>query len=267
LPGQQPSVEESGVVYGSVRVVASSGVAHASAGLDTHLSIRGGRLRGTVRNLSQAPIAELTLFATDGDTIQKADLATLLRPGRTLEVDVPVQAEATPAASASQRVLRSTALAVLASGGGPVLTGLTAPARSSLSVDGQLPPQNGVAILQQAVRLGTADDLLRYFEQKRLASSSGEAGAGFQDAYDVMLPDTSKPLKLIFNHDLSGQFEVYDFSQSRFLAVQSDSTDVLVSVPLSPSQVSAGMVRVRFREARLFQGSGLWVDVADAANP
>jgi hypothetical protein len=40
---------------------------------------------------------------------------------------------------------------------------------------------------------------------------------------------------------------------------------VLVSVPLSPSQVSGGMVRVRFREARLFQGSGFWVDVVDAS--
>jgi hypothetical protein len=267
LPGQQPAVDESGVVYGSVRVVASSGVTHTAAGLDSHLSVKGGRLHGTVKNLSRAPIADLTLFTTDGDTVRKADLASLLPPGRTLEVDVPVQTEATPATSASQRVLRSTALGVLASGAGPVLTGLTAPARSTLAVDGRPPPLSGIAILQQPVRLEAADDLLRYFEQRRLASSTGEAGVGFQDVYDVMIPDSSKPLKLIFNHDLSAQFEVYDFSQGQFQPVQSDSTDVLVSVPLSSSQVSSGMVRVRFREARLFQGSGLWVDVADATNP
>jgi hypothetical protein len=33
-------------------------------------------------------------------------------------------------------------------------------------------------------------------------------------------------------------------------------------VPLSPEQVSGSMVRVRFREARLFQGSGFQVEVA-----
>ncbi len=261
-PGQQPVVQEDGVVYGSVRVVASSGVAHMPAGVEAHLSFKGGRLQGTVRNRSQAPIENLTLFATDGDVLRKATVASSIRPGRTIQVDVAIPAETAPAATAADRVLRSVALTEIAAGQGPVLTGLTAASPSSLTVDGQPPQLTSMAVLDQPVRLEAAEDLLSYFERKRLAGSDGQSGAGYHDVYDVLLPDTSKPLQLTFNRDLSSQLEIYDFAQGRFTSVSAPATDVMATVALSPEQVSGGMVRVRFREARLFQGSGFQVEVA-----
>jgi hypothetical protein len=262
VPGQQPLVQENGVVYGSVRVLASSGVTHMAAGVEAHLSLKGGRLQGTVRNRGQSPIENLTLFATDGDVLRKATVASSIRPGRTVQVDVPIAAETAPAGTTADRELRSVALSEIAGGDGPVLTGFTAASPSGLTVDGASPQLTSVAVLDQPVRLEAADDLLRYFERKRLAGSDGQSGAGYQDVYDVQLPDTSKPLQLTFNRDLSSQLEIYDFAQGRFTSAGTPETDVLTTVPLSPQQVSGGMVRVRFREARLFQGSGFQVEVA-----
>src|SRR5262249_61167775 len=50
-PGLHPVVDESGVVYGSVRVVASSQITNAPLGLDAQLGIHGGMVPGTVLNL------------------------------------------------------------------------------------------------------------------------------------------------------------------------------------------------------------------------
>src|SRR5205807_7343188 len=50
LPGPAPLVEESGVVYGSVRVVSSLTPAHLQAGVQAHLRLVGGRVEGSVVN-------------------------------------------------------------------------------------------------------------------------------------------------------------------------------------------------------------------------
>jgi hypothetical protein len=265
LPGPQPLVQEEGVVYGSVRVIGSSGVTHLPAGVTAKLSVRGGHLVGTVANRGRSPIQALTLFASDGDTLRRADLLSWLPPGATTQVDAPVQVDTASQASGGASVLRSVALAGIADGNGSVLTGFTVATPSVLKVDGERPQLSSIALLQQPVRIEAADGLLRYFENRQLASSNGEAGSGFQDAYDIVVPHTSAALTLKYNVDLSAGMEVYDFSLGRFVKVTPPPGNVLASVALSPTQTSNRLVRVRFREARLFQGSSVWVDAPDPA--
>jgi hypothetical protein len=263
LSGPQPVVQEEGVVYGSVRVIASSGVAHLPAGLAAQLSVTGGHLVGTLTNRSLSPIQGLTLFATDGDTLQRADILAWLPAGATAQVDVPIQSDTSSQQSSSASVLRSVALASLSAGKGSVLTGFTAPTPSALKVDGGRPQLSSLAVLQQPVQVEAADGLLRFFEARQLAISNGEPGSGFQDAYDIVVPHTSAVLTLNYNTDLSAEMEIYDFSLGRFVrATPPPAGRVLTSVPVSPTQISNGLVRVRLREARLFQGSSVWVDTA-----
>src|SRR5215467_13906549 len=59
IPGLHPVVDESGVVYGSVRVVASSQITNAPLGLDAQLGIHGGMVQGTVLNLGPLPVLRL----------------------------------------------------------------------------------------------------------------------------------------------------------------------------------------------------------------
>jgi hypothetical protein len=260
LPGAKPVVREAGVVYGSVRVIASSGIAHIPAGVGAQLSVRGGHLVGTVTNRSGSPVQALTLFASDGETMQRADVLARLPAGATAQVDAPIQADTSSQQSSAISVLRSVALAGIAAGNGSVLTGFTAAAPSALKVDGARPQITSLAVLQQPVQVEAADGLLRYFETRQLASSNGESGTGFQDAYDITVPRTSAPLSLKYNIDLSAEMEVYDFSLGRFVKVTPAPGNVQASVGLSSTQMSAGLVRVRFREARLFQGSAVSLD-------
>jgi hypothetical protein len=180
-------------------------------------------------------------------------------------VDAPIQVDTASQPSGGASVLRSVAVAGIADGNGAVLAGFTVPTPSVLKVDGERPQLSSTAVLQQPVRIEAADGLLRYFENRQLASSNGEAGSGFQDAYDIVVPHTSAALTLKYNVDLSGGMEVYDFSLGRFVRVTPAPGTVLATVALSPIQTSNGLVRVRFREARLFQGSSVWVDAPDPA--
>lgn len=263
MPGPEPVVQEEGVVYGSVRVVASSGITHSPAGVTAELSVRSGHLVGTVTNRGRSQILALTLFSSDGDTLQRADLVGRLPAGATAQVDAPVQADTGSQQSTSASILRSAAVAGLGAGRGSVLTGFTAPTASAVKVDGGRPQTGSLAVLQQPVKVEAADGLLRFFETRQLASSNGESGVGFQDVYDIVVPHTTATLTLNYNGEVSSGMEVYDFSLGRFeKAAPAPGGRVLTTIPLSPSQVSNGLVRVRFREARLFQGSSVWLDTA-----
>lgn len=265
IPGHQPVVQERGVVYGSVRVVATAATTHRPAGVDAHLSFRGGRIQGTVVNISGQPIRHLTLFLGTAENLRFAEVAPALAPGATLDIDAAVRPEPTPQPPGSAwNVLRSIAAGVVAREGQPVLVGATTPIASGLRVDGKEPDGVSVAVLAQPLRLEGADASLREFQKKRLASSSGDASNGFLDVYDVLLPPTTSPLQLTFNRQFGTSVEVYDFARRAFVMVNGDPGDPVFTTPLSADQVQAGLVRVRVREARILQGAGISVDVAGA---
>src|SRR5215472_480347 len=75
LPGQQPVVDESGVVYGSVRVIAASAVEQAPLGLSAQLTVHGGRVQGTLTNVGEQTVWLLELFTSDGQVVHSAQLA------------------------------------------------------------------------------------------------------------------------------------------------------------------------------------------------
>src|SRR5262252_7022372 len=89
---QRSLIDESGVVYGSVRVVAASAVEHAPVGLDAHLSIQGGHVQGTIANPGSAPVVLLELFSNDGQVLHRAELTPGVAGGDRIAVDAQMGA-------------------------------------------------------------------------------------------------------------------------------------------------------------------------------
>jgi hypothetical protein len=272
LPGPAPLVEESGVVYGSVRVVASTTATHLPDGVSAHLRVSGGRLRGTVTNLGRQPVGDLELFAYDGQSYYRAPVSGFLDAGRSATVDGGVSvvpsggngAQQPPAAAPGSvaSLLQAVAASELAEQGDAVLVGLTKPVPSRLTVDGQSPPGLAVAVLQQPVQIEAADSDLQGFEQKRLISSSGDPSSGFTDVYDLTVPSASVPLELNFGAESVTRLEIYDWSQGTFVPVAADTPALNASTPLTAGEVHDGLVRVRVREPRLLWAQAIWVDTA-----
>lgn len=268
LPGTAPQVQESGVVYGSVRVVASTAATHLPDGVSAQLKVSGGRLRGTVKNTGRSPVGQLELFGFDGQNYYQAQVADSLDPGKTASVDaqlsmVPGQGSGgqQPAAGSGSGVdtlLQAVAASELTEQGQPVLVGLTQPVSSRLTVDGQTPPGLAFAVLQQPVQLESADSALRGFEQKRLTSTTGNTSNGFVDVYDLNVPNPSGPLQLNFGEESVSSLQVFDWSQGAFVTVNTNSLGG--TTQLAPSQVHDGQVRIRVHEPRLLWAQGIWVD-------
>jgi hypothetical protein len=259
-------VEESGVVYGSVRVVSSLTTTHLPAGLLAHLHVTGGHVRGTVANLGAQPAGELELFTYDGQNYHMAPLSYFLGPGGATSVDSPLgraAADSSVAGAAPGSVsslLQAVAVSELQEQGDAVVVGLTIPVSSKLTVDGgQLTPL-AVAVLQQPVSLEAADSSLRDFERKRLTSSIGDSSKGFIDVYDLTIPPTTAPLQLTLNQESVTGLEVYDWTQGTFVPVPMDSATSTSIAPLTAGEVRDGLVRLRVHEPRLMWAQAIWVE-------
>jgi hypothetical protein len=265
-PLQQPSVDESGVIYGSVRVVSSAETAAAPLALKAQLAVHGGRVQGTVTNPGPLPVFQLALFSNDGQAVHRAAISAFVPPGGSLTVDAPLGAADGSGAggTAEAALLRAVAVDALVRRGEAELVGLMPPLPSQLRVDGEQPPQAGLAVLQQAVTLGQADSSLRDFERKWVASTGGDAKNGFVDTYDVSLPSTAARLSLVYNGQWSSTVEVFDWAQGTFLPVTGvPGTDpTQSSAGLTANQVRNGLVRVRLHEPRISWGTSVWVDAA-----
>ena len=264
IPAQRPVVEETGVVYGSVRVVSSSSTARRPAGFDAHLAVHGGRLQGTVTNLGADPVVELEAYSYDGQTqaLHRAVLTQVALPGQEVQVDAPLGPVDSPtrAPTAVGLLLRAVASNALAVRGQAVLVGLTAPQPSQLTVDGQPPPISGLAVVQQAVNLSAADSSLRDFQRKWLASAAADPNGGFTDVYDVLVPPSNQPLQLVYNSQWASSTEVYDWSQGAFVPVTAGGVGAQATAPLGPQDIHDGLVRVRMHEPRVSWGLSVWVD-------
>lgn len=265
-PGQQPTVDESGVVYGSVRVVAASSLERTPVGLDAQLVLRGGRVQGAVVNNGPQPVLQLELFSNDGQTLHRAQLAPGVPAGGRASVDAPLGPadSGTRAPAAEEVLLRAVASNALAARGQVVLVGLMPPLPTRLTVDGRSPPGAGLAVLQQTVSLGAADGAIRDAEDKWLAGTTGDQKSGFAAVYDLLVPRTDAPLQLTYNPQWATHVEVYDWASRAFVTVTGlAGADAATSiVGLTPDQVRDGMVRVRMHEPRLSWGTNVWVDQA-----
>ncbi|HKF74641.1 MAG TPA: hypothetical protein VKF59_00735 [Candidatus Dormibacteraeota bacterium] len=259
-----PLVNETGVVYGTVRVVASSTLGRAPVGLSAQLAVIGGRIQGSVANLGTQPIGDLELFASDGQTLHEAVLARYLPAGARVNVDAQlVGADATAGpATAESILLRSVAAPALTGRGEAQLVGLTAPLPSRLSVDGEAPPQAAIGVVLQAVPVASADGSLRELERKSLAGVAGGQQGGFSDVYDIQVPATTAPLTLTWNAQWATSVELWDWTSSTFVAFPSPASTPLGRAALPAPYVHDGLLRVRMHEPRVSWGGDLWVDVA-----
>jgi len=266
IPGLHPVVDESGVVYGSVRVVASSQISNAPVGLDAQLGIQGGMIQGTVLNLGPLPMLGLELFTYDGQIVHRSDLVPYLPPGGQEAVSAPLVAadSGLRGPSAESILLRAVATQALHAPGQAVLVGLMPPLASQLTVDGRPPPQAGLAVIQQQVMLGRADSSVRDVQRKWLASVAGDQKGGFTDVYDIVAPKSGVPLVLTYSSVWANSVELYDWSEGRFVpaASVSGSDAATGSIPLTPNLLRDGMLRVRVHEPRLSWGTNIWVDTA-----
>jgi hypothetical protein len=266
-PGQQPVVDESGVVYGSVRVVAASSLERTPMGLDAQLVVRGGRVQGTVVNNGPQTVLQLELFSNDGQALHRAQLTPGLAGGGRTTVDAPLGPadSGTRGTTADEVLLRAVASSGLASRGQVVLVGLMEPLPTRLKVDGQSPPGAGLAVLQQTVSLSGTDSAIRDVEDKWLAGTTGDQKSGFAAVYDMLVPPTDAPLQLTYNRQWATTMEVYDWSKGAFVTVAGRSgADAATGIgALTPDQVRDGLVRVRMHEPRLSWGTNVWVDPAD----
>jgi hypothetical protein len=263
-PGvEDPAVAESGVVYGSVRVVAASGLDRASTGLDARLTVQGGHVQGTVTNRGDRPVYLLQAFTGDGQVLHRAALADALPPGGQATVDSALGSadQAGRAVTSESVLLRSVAANALSGRGQVVLVGLMAPLPSKLTVDGQRPPTAALAVLEQTLRPAATDGSVRDVERKWLAGSGGDQKNGFTDVYDLALPSPSGPLTLVYSAQWSPSVEVYDWSRGAFGPVaatpRADPTEAQVA--LTPDQVRDGLVRVRMHEPRPSWGATVWL--------
>lgn len=266
IPGLHPAVDESGVVYGSVRVVASSLITNAPLGLDAQLGIHGGMVQGTVLNLGPLPVLRLELFTYDGQVMHRSDLVPYLPPGGQEAASAPLVAadSGLRGPTAESILLRAVAADALHAPGQAVLVGLMPPLASQLTVDGSPPPQAGLAVIQQQVTLGKADSSIRDVQRKWLASATGDQKGGFTDVYDIVAPQSSVPLVLSYSSVWANSVELYDWSQGRFVPAASviGSDMSAGSIPLTSDLLRDGMVRVRVHEPRLSWGTNVWVDTA-----
>jgi hypothetical protein len=267
-PGQQPVVGESGVVYGSVRVIAASAIAQARLGLDARLTVSGGRVQGTVTNNGPQTVFLPELFSNDGQMTHGAALAPGVAPGDRVDIDAPLIAADAPGPGLTweELLLRAVAGSAITARGQVVLVGLTRPLPSRLTVDGQSPPGTALAVLEQTITMSGVDSAIRDSEAKWLVGWSGDAKTGVAATYDVLVPHTDVPLVLDYNPQWATSIEVYDWARGGFAVVsgQPGPDPAHSSAALTPDQVRDGLVRVRLHEPRLSWATNIWVDTARA---
>jgi hypothetical protein len=266
LLGPHPLVQEKGVIYGSVRVVAASRVTSAPVRLAPELNLHSGMVQGTVANIGRQAVFRLELFSFDGQVLHRADLAPYVPAGIQEPVAGPlVAADSPPPMPAAEAILlRAVAAQALTAPGQAVVVGLMALLPSKLTVDGATPPRTGLAVLQQPVTLGRSDSSFRDVQRKWLASAVGDQKNGFIDAYDITVPSSDTRLAVTYNATWASNVEVYDWTQGAFVAAASvpAAEPAASQVPLRPELVRDGLVRVRIHEPRLSWGTNVWVDAA-----
>lgn len=264
--GPNPAIDESGVVYGSVRVVASSSIGRAPLGLDAQLVLQGGAVQGTIANVGPLPVWRLQMFSYDGQVLHRSDLVGYLPPGAQEAVASPVvAADSVPRGTPAESILlRAVAAQALNAPGSAVLVGLMDPLPSRLTVDGDQPPRRGLAVIQQPVTLGRADGLFRDVQRKWLASAVGDQKGGFVDVYDILVPQSDVALVLSYNPVWATSVEVYDWARGAFVPASSvrGSDPSATTAPITPDLLRGGMLRVRMHEPRLSWGTNVWVEAA-----
>ncbi|TMF85377.1 MAG: hypothetical protein E6I08_13920 [Chloroflexi bacterium] len=273
VPIQRAVVLEKGVVYGSVRILGTATAGRSPVGVEAHLAYQGGHVVGRILNTGKQPVHGIALYTISGGSLQRTALASLIPPGGAANVDsTPANLEGNPNApvfgtnappDAMTRIARAVGITAVSQGTHPFLVGFTDPLPGALDVDGSVPSRSATAVWQLPVSMEAADSDLGRFTAIHLAGVSGQRPAGFSDIYDIELPAQSPSrLQVGFDKFQYSKVEVWDWSAQAWAggSWQDDPNNPgrLVQA-LAPTQVAAGLLRLRVKEVRLTWGSGLFV--------
>jgi len=247
------------------RAVQTINVDHDQPGLEATLRQAGGssngpdagHLVGTVTNHGSRPLYRMRAQLPVVGGVKQAMLADVVAPGATIEVDAPLTVpsawcslaacppigspvrtrseDAAMAAAASQAIRKENQVAVVA------LTKNPPPADRPPS---KLPP---IRIAVQTLPLAGSNAGI--FHARPVASSSPQSGNLLFSAFEIKLPPgATAPAVLTLDPVTSTGLrlttaEVFDHTSYSWRPV----IDSGMSVPLRPSEVATGTVRVRYR--------------------
>jgi hypothetical protein len=274
LGGASPTILERGLVYGSVRVVASASSGLGALQLTAHLASADDRITGTIANTGKVPVSGLLVYTYYKGGYRSAVLAEGLAVGSEVQVDQMPQpiGDAAPTLppgavlTGSQQislVADETGRRSLTHSGEVVIVGFVKPVDSRLGVDGLSPGGQVMAAFAMPVELESASGRLGEVAVSRLAGFYPETATGlFRDTYDVELPAVSGPLILRYDQRLYSDVEVYDWQARTWRAgpfSQDPASSIVQLAQLDPGEVHDGLVRVRLHEISLSWGAEITV--------
>jgi hypothetical protein len=274
MGGASPTIAERGIVYGSVRVVGSASTGVGGLGLAAHLSTINGRIGGSIANTGKVPIAGLLVYTYYQGGYRAAVVAQGLAPGDAVQVDsVPTPiGDAAPALPPGTRLSDGQIISLVADEAGRrnlshpgqiAIVGFVRPVNSNLRVDGTAPAGQVLAAFGMPVDVESATARLGDVAFPRLAGFLPETATGlFRDTYDIALPAVSEPLVLRYDKRIYSDVEVYDWQSRawRSGAFQQDpASPIVMLAQLDPSELHAGLIRVRLHEVALTWGSDITV--------
>jgi hypothetical protein len=258
-----PELDLLGVGTGPVLSLETASLHAVDLTLESHLSLGGGRLRGTVANRGTRTLRAVRLYGGSANPGQaeRALLGLDLPPGGVATVDAPLVSYVPGAVQPivdtgtgltgppGDAVAELAAARVIQRPGDFVLVGLTDPLPE---VGAGAPVRvRGLAAVVSRVALAAADRFPGRWSSARPVSLAGGSG-GMVDVYELEGPATAHPdLALTYQGSPVGlspsSLEVYDWSSRSWRGVPVGTG--AVSVGLAPSERRDGLVRVRVHES------------------
>ena len=278
LPGSPAVVVETGVVYGSVRVVGEASTGSRPVTLEAHLGAVNDRITGTITNTGAEPLGGVRVYAFYGDSVRSASVAVSLAAGATVSVNAaltpvndyaaPTSRIGLPAGVAAELTANAAAERALTRSGQVAVVAFVNLSRSTLKVDGEALPRQGKATLVETFGLESASGRLGNWSYARLNSTapSGGAASGFLDTYDIEVPVIGAPPILRYDNRVYRAMEVFDWTTGawRSTGFSDDPLSPLVKLtPTREGELRDGRVRVRVQEAALTWGRELVLRFAD----
>lgn len=278
-PAAAPVISETGVVYGSVRVVGEAATTSLPLQLEVHLAAVNDGLQGTITNRGLMPLRNVRVYAYVADAVRWAPVLDVLPPGATTTIDLKLSRVNDFIAPSRGRVVLSPGVAsglvadgaaqsVLSHQGEIAVVGLVEGPPSALSVDGIAPSRSVRAAVAATFALDSARGRLGIWTSARLNSTLPQTAGSpsLLDTYDLEVPAVSELPVFRYDDRVYSEVEVYDWSSGgwRSKGFVDDSLSPLVKLTqLLPGELRDGRVRVRVRESTITWGRDLVLRFAD----
>jgi hypothetical protein len=261
------------VAVWDIRPVQTLTMTHLSAAepvmpVETQLGLRSGHLVGIVVNHTSEAIRDLQLVSPSGS---QAHLASLLAPGATAMIDVPLGQGApglplgkagfgpaggpgpVPPRTGGQALVALAVSEVAIRPGEWALVGTVAPLQT-LRVGGEQPARTGHAMMVEPARVLSADSLASDISAPALVSSYTSPGGGVTEVYELDVPHglarrVALSAALAPGPQLTGapSVEVYDWDHHTWRSLPPLRTTA-TPAPLTPGELRGDVVRTRVVE-------------------